>query len=159
MNGKNKGLKFTSLTGMRGIACIFIVCYHYFCLYVDDPGKGLDALPFAPHSEFFFLYSKNAVELFFMLSGFLTAWHYRERIASVSLWKYLKKHYMKLLIPSVIVNLWALVNAVLILKAVPGSDAFISPITPLRVVLSILMLNTGWFTSYSQTMLPLNSTM
>ncbi len=144
---------------MRGIACLFIVCYHYFCLYIDDPGLGRTALPFYPHSEFFFEYSKNAVELFFMLSGFLTAFHYREKIASLSPWAYLKKHYGKLFIPSVIVNLWALLNAWLMLRTVPGSDAWISPITPLRTILSVLMVNTGWVTSYRQTALPLNSTM
>ena len=159
MTEQKKKQTFTSLTGIRGIACLFIVCYHYFCLYIDDPGLGLDMLPFFPHSKFFFLYSKNAVELFFLLSGFLTAYHYRESIASLSLWKYLKIHYRKLIIPSVIVNLWALVNALITLKTVPGSDAYITQVTPLRIVLSILMMNTGWFTSFKQTGLPLNSTM
>ncbi len=156
---KEKERTFTALTGMRGIACLFIVCYHYFCLYMDDPGLGIQALPFYPHSEFFFAYSKNAVELFFMLSGFLTAFHYREKIASLSPGEYLKKHYGKLFIPSVIVNLWALLNARLILRTVPGSNAWIPPVTPLRTVLSVLMVNTGWVTSYGQTGLPLNSSM
>ena len=155
---KKKEHAFPSLTGMRGIACLFIVCFHYFCLYIDNLGFGTEALPFSPYSEFFFVYSKNAVELFFMLSGFLTAYHSREKNASISLWEYLKKCYGKLIIPSVIVNLWALVNALIILRIIPGSDAFISPITPIRIVLSVLMLNTGWFASYKQTALPLNST-
>ena len=70
-----------------------------------------------------------------------------------------KKSYGKLIIPSVIVNLWALINAWIMLRAVPGSDAYISPITPLRIVLSVLMVNTGWITSYGRTALPLNTTM
>ena len=156
---KGKGQIFTSLTGMRGIACICIMCYHYFCLYMDNLGLGVKALPFYPHSEFFFAYSKNAVELFFMLSGFLIAFHYHGKIAYGSPWEYLKKRYTKLIIPSAIVNLWALINAWIMLRAVPGSNVYISSITPLRIVLSVLMVNTGWITSYGQTGLPLNSTM
>ena len=30
MSEKKPVLK--SITGMRGIACLFIVCYHYYCL-------------------------------------------------------------------------------------------------------------------------------
>ena len=150
---------FDSITGMRGIACLFIMCFHYFCLYIDDPGLGTRALPLYPYSEFFFIYSKNAVELFFMLSGFLTAYHYRTKIASMKPFEYMKKHYGKLIIPSVIVTFWALANAFLTLKYVPGSEEFVSQVTPLRVVLSALMVNTGWVTSYNQTQLPINSTM
>ena len=50
----NRKPKIDSITGLRGIACLFIVCYHYFCLYADDRGLGLSAMPFAPHSAFFF---------------------------------------------------------------------------------------------------------
>ena len=55
--------QFDSITGLRALACLCIVCYHYFCLYVDDPGLGRDLLPWYPHSAFFFEYSKNAVEM------------------------------------------------------------------------------------------------
>ena len=150
---------FDSITGMRGIACLFIMCFHYYCLYIDDPSLGNQAMPLYPYSEFFFLYSKNAVELFFMLSGFLTAYHYRKKIASMNPWEYMKKHYGKLIIPSVIVTIWALANAFLTLQYVPGSEEYVSQVTPLRVILSALMINTGWFTSYKQTQLPVNSTM
>ena len=156
---KKKEPLLTSISGMRGIASLCIVCYHYFCLFIDNPGLGMEALPFYPHSEFFFEYSKNAVELFFMLSGFLIAFHYREKIASVSLGEYMKKRYGKLIGPSVIVNLWALINAWIMLRTVPGSDAWIPTITPLRTVLSFLMVNTGWVIAYAKTGMPINSTM
>ena len=106
MEKKEKPL-LHSIIGMRGIACIFIVCFHYFCLYIDNRGLGAAALPLAPYSEFFFTYSKNAVELFFMLAGFLTAYHYRDRITGLSPRAFFRKHYGKLLIPSVLVTLWA----------------------------------------------------
>ncbi|MBQ8081833.1 MAG: acyltransferase family protein, partial [Clostridia bacterium] len=149
---RDRKLVLQSITGLRGIACLFIVCYHYFCLFIDDPGLGMEALPFGAHAEFFFVYAKNAVELFFMLAGFLTAYHYRGRIADLSFGAYFKKHYGKLLIPSLIVNAWAVFNEL----ALPSSDI---AVTPIRFVLSVLMINTGWFTSYSQTGLPINSTM
>lgn len=150
---------FGPLTGMRGIACLSIVCFHYFCLYFGNLDLEASAAPFAPASELFFTYSKNAVELFFMISGFLTAHHYRDRIASMSPLAYVRKRYAKLIVPSVIVTLWALANAQAFLQSVPGSDAFVEPITPLRVILSMLMLNTGWVASYAETALPINSTM
>lgn len=159
MNENEKSPILHSITGMRGIACLFIVCYHYYCLYIDDMGLGLEGAPLAPYSELFFEYSKNAVELFFMLAGFLTAYHYRDKIAGMSPWDYFRKHYVKLLIPSVIVTLWALVNAEIRLNLIPGSDAIVRTPTPLRIILSILMINTGWFTSIKQTGLPVNSTM
>ena len=58
-----------------------------------------------------------------------------------------------------IVTLWALVNALIILRAIPGSSSFIDPITPLRIVLSVLMMNTGWVYAYKDTFLPINTTM
>ena len=148
-----------AITGIRGLACLFIVSFHYFCLYIDNRKLGMEALPFWPHSEFFFTYSKNAVELFFLLAGFLTAWHYRNKIAKMSPGDYFKRHYLKLLGPSIIVNLWAFANAVIQLGTVPGSDSYIPAVNPLRFLLSVLMINTGWFTSYQQTGLPINSTM
>ena len=137
---------------MRGIASLFIVSYHYYCLNIDDRGLGIAALPFGPGAHFFFEYAKNAVELFFMIAGFLTAYQYRERIAKLSPVKYFKKHYLKLLIPSLVVNLWAFFNELFL----PIND---QTVTPLRFILSVLMVNTGWVTSYAQTGLPVNSTM
>ena len=90
---------------------------------------GAEALPFGAGAEFFFTYSKNAVELFFMLSGFLTAYHYRNRIATMAPLTYAQKHYFRLLIPSVLVNAWALINTVVALHRIPGSEAYISVVT------------------------------
>lgn len=157
--GLGKRQVFDSITGLRGLACIFILCFHYYCIFIDDPGLGPAALPLYPFSEFFFIYSKNAVEFFFMISGFLIAFHYRTRIATMSPWTYMKKHYLKLLIPSVIVTTWSLVNVYLTLANVPGSEEYIPKITPLRVILSYLMVNTGWVNSFGQTDLPIGSTM
>ena len=149
--------RIASLEGMRGIACLCIVCYHYFCLFADDQGLGFDAVPWMGAARVFFAYSKNAVELFFMLSGFLTAWHYRDRLRGMSFSAFFRRRYGKLLGASVAVTAWALANALLRERlALTGG---LSATTPLRVVLSCLMVNTGLFTSYAQTGLPVNSTM
>ena len=149
--------QFDSITGLRALACLCIVCYHYFCLYVDDPGLGRDLLPWYPHSAFFFEYSKNAVEMFFLLSGFLTAWHTRSRMDSLSFGVYAGRKIRKLIVPSVAVNLWALFNLFFMQRL--GLAAGVAPVTPLRFLLSVLMVNTGWFTSFAQTGLPVASTM
>ena len=150
------GEKIDSLTGMRGIACLFIVCFHYYCLFVDDQGLRYDAVPWMLQSKYIFEYSKNAVELFFMLSGFLTAWHYRNTIAEIPFRQYFKR-YNKLFWASAVVNVWALLNTVIRYRI--GLDSGLNEPTPLRFILSVLMINTGWFTSYSQTQLPINTTM
>lgn len=157
MEIREKQNRIDSVTGMRGIACICIVCFHFYCLLIDDYGLGYDAVPWVHSTRYFFEYSKNAVELFFMLSGFLTAWHYRERIREMSFGSYFKKRYGRLLVASLAVNLWALVNIIIRLN-IGLTDGVWVP-TPLRFVLSVLMINTGWFTSFKQTLLPVNTTM
>ena len=139
--------QYKSINGLKGIACIFIVIYHYHCLFILDAGLIREFAPFYPYSQYIFEYSKNAVELFFMLSGFLTALHYHD--ATISFHEYFRRHYGKLIFSSLIVNLWAFVNSLLMAKNV----------SLVRLVLSILMINTGWLTSFQQTGLPVNSTM
>ena len=139
--------QYKSINGLKGIACIFIVIYHYHCLFIGDAGLAREFAPFYPYSKYIFEYSKNAVELFFMLSGFLTALHYRD--AATNFHAYFRRHYGKLIFSSLLVNLWAFVNSLLMAKNV----------SLVRLVLSILMINTGWFTSFQQTGLPVNSTM
>ena len=149
--------QFDSITGLRAVACLCIVCYHFFCLYVDDAGLGREMLPWYPQSRTFFEYAKNATEMFFLLSGFLTAWHTRGRIENLSFGTYARRKTLKLIGASVVVNLWALLNLVLLKQA--GVTAAAEGVTPLRFFLSILMINTGWFTSYAQTGLPIATTM
>ncbi len=149
--------RMDALTGMRGLACLCIVCFHFYCLFVDDMGLRYDAVPWMQETKYFFEYSKNAVELFFMLSGFLTAWHYRKGIREVSFGTYFRKHYGKLLGASLAVNAWALGNA--FVRTWIGQVQGVNTPTFLRFVLSVLMVNTGWVTSYAQTQLPVNSTM
>lgn len=149
--------RFESITSLRAIACICIVCYHFYCLFIDDAGLSRELEPWYPYAKYFFEYSKNAVEMFFLISGFLTAWNYREKTQTLSLGSYFKRHCGKLIGASAVVNLWAWGNIALMNNI--GIQAAQTPVTPLRLLLSVLMVNTGWFTSYSQTALPINTTM
>ena len=157
MESREKQKRIDSITGMRGIACLCVVCYHFYCLLMGNYGLSYDAVPWMLSTKYFFEYSKNAVELFFMLSGFLTALRYRERIREMSFGSYFKQRYGKLLGASLAVNLWALVNIIIRLKIGLGDG--VQALTPLRFMLSVLMINTGWFTSPTQTSLPVNTTM
>ena len=148
---------FDSITGLRGIACLCIVCYHFYCLYIDDPGLSRELAPWYPGSKYFFEYSKNAAEMFFLISGFLIAWHYRNQIGKLSFGTFFRQRYGKLIGASVFVNLWALVNVWLMTGAGMGAET--APVTVPRFLLSLLMFNTGWFTSYARTGLPVCSTM
>ena len=148
---------FDSITGLRGIACLCIVCYHFYCLHIDDPGLGRELEPWYPWSKYFFEYSKNASEMFFLISGFLIAWHYRNQIGKLSFGTFFRQRYGKLIGASVFVNLWALVNVWLMTGVGMGAETV--PVTVPRFLLSLLMINTGWFTSYARTGLPVCSTM
>ena len=147
MKNEENVKRVDSIVGIRGIACLF----------VDDQGMYYDAIPWMFKSKYFFEYSKNAVEMFFMLAGFLIAWNYRKVIQDTPFGVYFKKRYGKLIGASLAVNLWALINAFVRIRT--GLTGGLTAPTPLRFLLSVLMINTGWFTSYSQTQLPVNSTM
>ena len=149
--------RFESISGLRAMACLCVVCYHFFCLFIDDPGLGRDMLPWYPASRYFFEYSKNAVEMFFLISGFLIAWHYRDKIQTISFRTFFGRHYGKLIGASLVVTLWAWGNEAM--RNLAGLQANQMAVTPIRILLSVLMINTGWFTSFRQTGLPVCSTM
>jgi peptidoglycan/LPS O-acetylase OafA/YrhL len=59
--------RFQSLDGVRGLAAISVVFYHYVCRYADLYGGG-----YAVGEIFYF--GKYGVNLFFILSGFVIYW-------------------------------------------------------------------------------------
>ena len=64
-----------SINGIRGIASIFIMIFHYFCVFC---GADVSLVPKPERTRYLFLFSQYGVELFFMLSGFLIAYNYKE---------------------------------------------------------------------------------
>jgi len=78
---------FYSLDAIRGIAAIIVVLYHWQLFYYANDvftigGYDKLALPGYRSLSFFYEYGMLAVEIFFLLSGFVFFWLYAERIAS-----------------------------------------------------------------------------
>lgn len=78
---------FYALDAIRGIAAIIVVLYHWqFFYYANDTwilgGFEKTALPFYTYLQAFYNDGMVAVDLFFLLSGFIFFWLYAERIAS-----------------------------------------------------------------------------
>ena len=67
MTGTHKNDRFTELDGLRGIAALLIVIYHYTYNYNRIWGYEIDI----PH---FFAYGSWGVPLFFIISGFVIFW-------------------------------------------------------------------------------------
>jgi peptidoglycan/LPS O-acetylase OafA/YrhL len=65
-----------SLTGLRGIAAAYVVLHHY-----------TDALPGATQSSALLSHGYLAVDVFFVLSGFVMALNYRHLFATPPLWR------------------------------------------------------------------------
>ena len=63
----NRPTELRALTGLRGVAAIYVMFHHYFL-----------GLPFHPGGDAFLAHGYLAVDLFFVLSGFVLALNYAE---------------------------------------------------------------------------------
>ncbi|MET3879055.1 peptidoglycan/LPS O-acetylase OafA/YrhL [Chitinophaga sp. OAE865] len=84
---QNPPQHFYALDAIRGIAAIIVVLYHWqFFYYANDTwvqgGFEKTALPFYIYLQAFYNDGMVAVDLFFLLSGFIFFWLYAERIAT-----------------------------------------------------------------------------
>jgi len=78
---------FYALDAIRGIAAMIVVIYHWqFFYYANDTwvkdGFDKTALPFYPYLSGIYNDGMVAVDLFFLLSGFVFFWLYADRIAT-----------------------------------------------------------------------------
>jgi peptidoglycan/LPS O-acetylase OafA/YrhL len=109
-----------ALTGVRGAAALWVVLYHY------DPAL-LVLLPGWRHLGPLIRVGDNAVDLFFVLSGFVLAYNYSTEFTTVSRWRYLRFLYMRLarVYPVHLCTLLAVVPIVLLARAAhrPITDA------------------------------------
>ncbi|MBO5468957.1 MAG: acyltransferase [Lachnospiraceae bacterium] len=126
---------FKSLTGLRAILCLIIVCYHYY---------GINNGMFFFSISFLNKMIENgnfAVDFFFMISGFCLAANYKNKIQNdgVSFRKYFVNHYVKFVNFTLITLPIAIIKQVLVSKA--GLDA-----TPSfeNALYDVLCLRTGW---------------
>jgi peptidoglycan/LPS O-acetylase OafA/YrhL len=78
---------FYTLDAIRGIAAIIVVIYHWQLFYYANdtwvPGDiDKTALPFYPYLSVIYNDAVVAVDMFFLLSGFVFFWLYADRIAT-----------------------------------------------------------------------------
>jgi peptidoglycan/LPS O-acetylase OafA/YrhL len=77
--------RLRSLDGLRGIAALTVVVWHWYYFYPDDAaqhGWTPDRAPFFWLLRPFYVQGWTAVDLFFTLSGFVFFWLYGEAIRS-----------------------------------------------------------------------------
>lgn len=78
---------FFSLDAIRGVAALIVVlCHWQFFYYANDftPPSSLESLhlPLYPYLSMLYNLAPFAVDLFFLLSGFIFFWFYSEKIAT-----------------------------------------------------------------------------
>lgn len=75
---------FQILDGLRGIAAVAVVIYHFMEIAITDYSKNFMAHGFL------------AVDFFFCLSGFVIAYAYDDRIEKMGIWQFLKLRLIRL---------------------------------------------------------------
>jgi peptidoglycan/LPS O-acetylase OafA/YrhL len=135
-----------SLDGLRGIACCIIAfLWHYLNMQPYDQGMPLQSV-----LDFFYKYGQYFVELFFVLSGFVMAYTYREKIEKgLGLVEYMLKRY-KHIWPLMMVTLVATTFLQFSYYAMRGGY-YVYNCDIFHFVLNILCLQSGWFDSGDQT--------
>lgn len=86
-SNQNPPQHFYALDAIRGIAAIIVVLYHWqFFYYANDTyvqgAYEKTALPWYSYLSIFYTDGMVAVDLFFLLSGFIFFWLYADRIAT-----------------------------------------------------------------------------
>lgn len=79
-------MRLTKLDGLRGIASLMVVFFHY--------GEGY--LPEKLYTFFLIRESYTFVDFFFVLSGFVITYNYNELKLATEFWVYLKKRFIRL---------------------------------------------------------------
>lgn len=134
--------RLTSLDGLRGIAC-FIIAFLWHYLNMQSQSDGL---PFEKIFYYFYTYGQYFVELFFMLSGFVMAYAYKEKIeAEMSFSTYIYKRYQHLY-PLMILTLIITALLQFTFHFLTG-DYYIYKCDFLHFILNIFCIQTGWISN------------
>jgi peptidoglycan/LPS O-acetylase OafA/YrhL len=75
---------FEILDGLRGVAALAVVVFHFMEIAVPDPNKN------------FIAHAYLAVDFFFCLSGFVVAYAYDEKMATIGIGGFLKRRLIRL---------------------------------------------------------------
>ena len=77
-------LHFTALDGLRGVAALAVVIFHFMEMVIGD------------YSRLFIGHGWLAVDFFFCLSGFVTGYAYDDRVEAMGIWAFLKVRLIRL---------------------------------------------------------------
>ena len=75
---------FKALDGLRGVAALAVVTFHFLEMAIWD------------YSKLFIAHSFLAVDFFFCLSGFVIGYAYDERVGTMGVWEFLKSRLIRL---------------------------------------------------------------
>jgi peptidoglycan/LPS O-acetylase OafA/YrhL len=78
------------LDGLRGVASIFVVCFHVFETFTMEKSHGG---PFYPQ---YLNHGYLAVDFFFLLSGFVIGYAYDDRWGKMTTWDFFKRRLVRL---------------------------------------------------------------
>lgn len=133
--------RIKSLDGIRGLACCVIAfLWHYTNMQQRENG-----LPFERIFIYFYSYGQYAVELFFMLSGFVMAYAYKSRIENgLSFKEYMIKRY-KHIYPLMILTLISVSLLQFSYKLLFG-NYYIYKCDLFHFILNIFVIQNGWIT-------------
>lgn len=133
--------RIKSLDSLKGIACIIIAClWHYQNMQPRDLGMPMQSV-----FEIFYLYGQYFVELFFMISGFVMAYCYRNKIEDGEYFlTYISKRY-KHLYPLFFVTLMYISVFQAVYSVLSGGGGYyVYQVSVWHFVLNLLCIQTGW---------------
>lgn len=117
----DKKVRLVCIDGLRGIACICIVIYHYSSVFVG----GYDGCPLYPVLWPVYKYGWLSVDFFFLVSGFCMAYNYTDKATDKSVVSFLAKR-IKKIYPTYIVTLLLAFGLKVIAVSIWGIDEFVS---------------------------------
>ena len=75
---------FENLDGLRGVAALAVVIFHFMEIAVPNPNNN------------FIAHAYLAVDFFFCLSGFVIAYAYDDKMAAIGIGQFLKRRFIRL---------------------------------------------------------------
>lgn len=137
----NEKKVLAELDGIRVLAMSFIVCWHF---YLNICQKQYEFTPFRsiiyPASKIGYY----SVEVFFLLSGFCIAYHYKETINTYSLAQFIKKRLIGIFPLATVVTVVSLIIQIIDVYLTNGKWAYKTPIDLYHIILNFSLMQTGW---------------
>lgn len=139
MNNKEKFLVLDSLRGIGACIIAFFWHYHHFApqLY-----------PLASVFQVFYDYGWYMVEVFFMISGFVMAYSYKDKIVTrtISFWTYISRR-IKHIYPLMLITLFVITIEECIHIKLTGRVFAYGDFDAIHFLLNLFCVQCGWFCS------------